>query len=1461
MIKLLRLSFIFPLLSLIIINTNVSVAQSGVCCPFVGWNYVMPISFTNQSGAAITNLQIPFFVNTSTPISQGKMKSDGSDIRFYINCGQYLDYWIESGINTANTKIWIRVPNVANGATVTIFMNYGNASATAVSNQALLFPNVVNLNGGNISGTTNADWINVTGNVTMAQGQPVVLNARKINFNATFNGVGLGFGGQAGPGAGGNGNGSIGGGGGGYGGAGGRGGGNNNGGATYGTANGTDINMGSGGGGSDCPPTGSGGGAITLNGCDVDVNGSINVSGRNANNCTGNPSNEEAAAGGSGGGILIQGDYVSGNATLTANGGNGGNSSTKEGGGGGGGGRIKIFWCKQNGFSGTQSVAGGNPGSGSQSGMQPGAAGTTFAGQTNCYTITPQAEQPVSIPVASFTTSPVCLGSATTFTNTSTSAPVSTTLSSDWSFGDATSSTQNSPSKTYAAAGNYTVTLTVTSATGCIATSSQQITVNNNPVANFNSTTVCENNPVNFTDASTGNPTQWNWDFGGGNFSNNQNPSFTFNSSGSFSVSLTVTNANGCTNSTSKNVTVNPGVRADFTFNSDCVGKSIQFNNTSSATTGNILSNFWLFGDGNSSNNPSPSNAYSTAGTYNVQLIIQGSNGCGDTVLKQVEVYPKPVANFVVRDTCKGFPSQFFDASTISSGVITQWGWNFGNGVTSTLQNPVRTFPTDGSFNVSLIVYSDKNCFDTITKVATVNPKPTADFVVPAVCFPNAAQFTDGSLTASGSITQWQWAFGDGNFSSLQNPVHNYGSAGIYNVSLVSSTDKGCSDTILKQVQVYHKPAADFTVSDVCNKQISSFSDISTVQNSTITSTNWDFGDGNNSTLANPQHYYSNAGVYNVSLIVTSSNGCKDTVTKSATVYPTPITDFSANNVCLGGTVSFIDNSTISSGNIASWNWNFNDGNISSDQNPSHTFSNQGSFVVRLVTTSDMNCRDTIDKSVSVFPLPNVNFSAGSVCENSATVFTDNSSVASGSITSWNWSFGDGNVSTLQSPTNTYVTQGNYDVKLIVITDQNCSDSIVKPVTVYTNPVASFINDSVCLNNPTSFSSTSTISNGSIQSYIWNFGDGNTSAAQNPSHTFSNSGVFNVSLEVTSDQGCLAVANDIAVVYPEPQVAFTANEVCLGNAMNFNNQSIISSGAITAYNWDFGDGSGSSQVESPTYLFNAEGSYNVSLSAISDKNCSSSFSKLVNVNSNPTISLVSTSACYDEANGTATAIASGGNGAYSYLWSNGRETSVIDNLAAGSYSVTVVDGNNCSVTGLVSVTQPAEPLVVSSDEEIYSILPGEKATISLSANYADVSFAVSPSNFLSCASCSTFTAQPLKTFTYNVVATDTQGCKGVTEFTVYVKDEFPLYIPNTFSPNGDGVNDFFEVFSTAVKLFEIKIFNRWGEKVFESDNIQKGWDGYFLGQQAQAGVYVYELSVTYLNNKTEKRRGSLSLIK
>jgi gliding motility-associated-like protein len=247
----------------------------------------------------------------------------------------------------------------------------------------------------------------------------------------------------------------------------------------------------------------------------------------------------------------------------------------------------------------------------------------------------------------------------------------------------------------------------------------------------------------------------------------------------------------------------------------------------------------------------------------------------------------------------------------------------------------------------------------------------------------------------------------------------------------------------------------------------------------------------------------------------------------------------------------------------------------------------------------------------------------------------------------------------------------------------------------------------------------------------------------------------------------------------------------------------------------------------------------------------------------PLVVASATPTCYAEANGTASVVASAGTPAYTYLWSDGQTSATANQLMAGSYNVTVNDANNCTATATAMVAQPSSALTVIATPEAPSIMIGESITIALSNNYNDANavYVTSPAYGLSCTDCAQLEAIPYQTTEYNVAVSDANGCKGSGKFTITVDQSIPVFIPNSFTPNGDGSNDTWGLYSAAVKQLNLSVFNRWGEKVFETDNMNYLWDGNYQGKPAAVGVYVYRGYVVYLNDKSRQVKGSVTLIR
>lgn len=388
-------------------------------------------------------------------------------------------------------------------------------------------------------------------------------------------------------------------------------------------------------------------------------------------------------------------------------------------------------------------------------------------------------------------------------------------------------------------------------------------------------------------------------------------------------------------------------------------------------------------------------------------------------------------------------------------------------------------------------------------------------------------------------------------------------------------------------------PVADFSNSTACEGSPVSFTDLSTVTSGTITGWSWSFGDGNNSNLQNPSHTYASGSSQSVTLTVTTAAGCTNSTTQTVTLNVAPTADFTAQAGCANNPVSFTDQSTITSGSVTGWSWNFGDGNNSNLQNPTHQYAAASSYTVTLTVTSDLGCTNSFSQQVAT-TAPNASFTATTACANSNTQFTDQTTLSAGTIVSWTWDFGDGNNSNVQNPGHTYTTSGNYTVTLTVTSDAGCMDTYTQQVTVSAIPVANFNVTGACSGVVVPFTDLSTVNPGTINNWSWNFGDGGSSAVQHPTHIYNAGGTFNVTLNVTSNAGCVNSITQPVVIVSTPNASFSSNP-SEPDILNPTVQFLNGSTNASAYSWNFG-GEGSSNQTNPSFTFPEEaGSYTITL--------------------------------------------------------------------------------------------------------------------------------------------------------------------------------------------------------------------------------------------------------------------------
>lgn len=664
----------------------------------------------------------------------------------------------------------------------------------------------------------------------------------------------------------------------------------------------------------------------------------------------------------------------------------------------------------------------------------------------------------------------------------------------------------------------------------------------------------------------------------------------------------------------------------DFTWSGVCVNSPTQFTATGVSNAA-IATWQWQFGDGMYSVLYNPQHIYALAGMYGVTLTVVDTSGITSSVTHYLIQNQLPVTNFVYNSpACLNIPVQFTDLSSTSIGYITQWTWNFGDGNTETVNFPANPnvshwYSTQGTFNVTLIVRTNDLCENSITKPVTISPAPNANFIFSGQTEDQPVQFSDISTTqGTGNLVSWDWDFGDPvsgvlNASVLQNPTHVYSNPGTYAVSEIVTNSNSCKDTIIKAVVIYPATIIDFTFAGQCANGPTQFTAI--INPANITQYNWQFGDGGTSTLQNPVHFYMNPGSYLALLTVTDNLGNTTTVTHSVVINPIPIANFITSQSCFGQTTQFFDLSQAGIGGITQWLWNFGDpasgaNNTSMVQNPAHFFTSAGSFQVQLIVTSSGGCIDTIVMPLLVRPLPPVDFTVSNNCVNAPASFTPNASVMNlGTIASWLWDFGDGNTSTLQNPTHVYLTAGTFNVTLSVSDTIGCINSATKVLSIFAIPVASFsYTFPACAQSTVSFTDLSqTNGGGAIVTWQWNFGDpasgtSNTSTLQNPVHVFDSPGAYLVTLLITNGTGCSSSVTSSIEAHQKPTADFTFSPPLLNQPVFFTDQSLPGSGALVAWNWDFGDGN-SSFLQNPVHTYTLPGTYSVGLTVNNEFLCSS----------------------------------------------------------------------------------------------------------------------------------------------------------------------------------------------------------------------------------------------------------------
>jgi PKD repeat protein len=937
----------------------------------------------------------------------------------------------------------------------------------------------------------------------------------------------------------------------------------------------------------------------------------------------------------------------------------------------------------------------------------------------------------------------------------------------------------------------------------------------------------------------------FDWQFGDGSSTDTTAGSFykTFENftakDTTYDITLTATNNYGCSNDSTRQVTVYSFIEADFSlFRTDtCSPFTPAIENDS---RGGISSHEWFFGNGDTDNNPNPNYTYRNTTdhiqSYNLKLRVGNNHGCYDSISQEVTVYPEVVADFTTSDgifeDCQPFFVRF---ENTTNAPANDFNWDFGDGGGSVLKTPpARTFTNNGTidsvYSVRLFAQSEFGCSDEITKDIIAYAYINANFGL--ANSDSCSPFPVGIDNLSkGGIDQYFWNFGDGSPESNQfEPAHAYRNQSDFvqerNLRLIVKNLHACYDTLIRKVTVYPEVIANFSTSDNIYAGCQPF-DVNFVNNSNHPARFfiWDFDDGTNTGTDNPSKSFINKNetdqTFHVNLFAESIYQCKDDTTIDITSYAYTEADFnvSDDDVCYGYPVEITNRS---SPGTVQYDWDMDNGTIRHDEDKfQYTWMDEVDghvFNLRLTARNSHGCYDTVSKNIEIFPQvrAHIGLSDTAGCHPFYVTLT-NLSENVAFDDKYFWDFGDGNDASIENPSNLFETNAKeptrYKISLRAESDMHCWDTTSTHVTVYPQPDAMFYTYP-----PTQFYPQSTIDIDNMTNhkeewyYDWNWGDNSISDKKSApsSHEYGYWGDYDVKLTVWNNY-CMDSLKRTVTIFPALPIARfdSTYRGCEPLTVTFYDHSIYGK----KHSWEFGDGgtyvSGPGKDvelqlqefgEEVTHTFENDGFYNVILTVEGDGGLAQ-YNQIVEVYPKPEISFdVAPKVVMLPDEKIQTFNSTPVKPEFRYLW----------NFGDGAYST------------------DKEP------SHLYSELGKYDVSLTMWTEHMCVDSLVKP----------------------ELVSVEGTGIT-----------DFPnAFIPNLNGPNGGyyDINDpqshVFHPYHDGVVDYHLEIYTRWGELIFVSDDVTIGWDGYINGTLAKQDVYVWRVKGTYTNGSSFVKAGDVTLL-
>lgn len=1063
-----------------------------------------------------------------------------------------------------------------------------------------------------------------------------------------------------------------------------------------------------------------------------------------------------------------------------------------------------------------------------------------------------------------------------------------------WDFGDGNTGTGKTPVHTYATEGNYNVSLTITTHLGCTNTITKPAFIRIvKPTVTFTNAPAGGCTPYTFTPAA--NPstidgvTSYFWEYGdAGATATTSGPTgiaHMYNATGGYTIKVTITTTGGCTafsELVNGIVTGTPPVAAfSSSVATSCASDTVSF--TDLSTPAGIVNEWlWDFGDGTTSNEQNPRHGFRNAGALTVSLTAYNNHCPAAVAATQVINIKPPIAEFDFTVSCPNTVN--FTDNSITDAAITPltYAWDLGDGNTSVSTTGFsHIYAGPGTYPVKLTV-TNGTCSFSFTKEVKLT-STTADFTInnPMVCKNQAATLTSTANPAN--IILYEWSADGGPFITAGPTITaGFPDAGPHAIVLRVTDINNCVITKpTPGIVTVTGPTAGFTpnIKGGCSNSTVTFNDNSNAATG-IKSWEFDFGDGKTQvfTTAPFKHVYTDTGVFIVKLTVTDNAGCPDTYTSTDTIHITrPVAGFKAGftTICPKTDLPFTD--TTSSGIGLKYAWDFGDGATSTQPSPLHQYTvTSGTYTVKMVITDTTGCMDSVVKTNHItIKAPKPAFDAkdtSTICTLLETKFTFKGT----DYESFYWDFGDGGTSTLTNPNHFYNNYGSYEAKLYLVGYGGCIDSVSDTINVY-NP---YTVSSIGYTAPTTCNALLvdfTIVNPPHTSFSFDYGDGqlDNTQSKNLQHFYSQPGFYNPAMLLRDSTGCqvtLGGPSTISIIGALPLFGMDRKIFCDSGSVIFADYT-IGNDPVISRKWDFGDGNTSGN-KNPSNFFAGAGTYIVAQTVTTQSNCTNTFTDTVRVYGTPHPRIAGDSVvCINNVlplQGTLTV----SDTATTWKWdlgSNGQSSSQnvsVKYPQAGIYKVFLEATNKlgCKDTTSKSILVPITPVITVNNNTPLVVGTGTNMPVTYSPEVA--TYVWTPPTNLSCTDCAVPFANPKFTTKYNVKVTDIYGCSANQDITITVVCNGKNYfVPNTFSPNGDGVNDVFMPRGSSIsRVSRMQIFNRWGEIVFEKKDFMvndatAGWNGTYKGKPANADVYIYVVEFVCENASIVPFRGNVTLVR